>query len=113
MRRGEIWLINLDPAVGAEIQKQRPAVIISNDAVGKLPLKVIVPITAWNDNYVGVDWMVRIKADKINGLDKDSAADTFQIKSVSTTRFINRIGLLTNKIVDEIVGAINTVITDI
>jgi len=47
MRRGEIWLINLDPTVGAEIRKTRPAVIVNDDAVGILPLKVIVPITDW------------------------------------------------------------------
>ncbi|MDP2965956.1 MAG: type II toxin-antitoxin system PemK/MazF family toxin, partial [Pelolinea sp.] len=38
MKRGEIWLVNLDPMTGAEIQKTRPAVIVSNDALGKLPL---------------------------------------------------------------------------
>jgi len=46
MRRGEVWLINLDPTVGAEIQKTRPAVIVNDDAIGILPLKVIVPITS-------------------------------------------------------------------
>ena len=36
MRRGEIWLINLDPTIGAEIKKTRPAVIVNDDAVGIL-----------------------------------------------------------------------------
>jgi hypothetical protein len=39
MRRSEVWLINLDPTVGAEIMKTRPAVIVSDDAIGVLPLK--------------------------------------------------------------------------
>jgi len=43
--RGEVWLINLDPTVGQEIRKTRPAVIVSDDSVGVLPLKVIVPLT--------------------------------------------------------------------
>lgn len=34
MRRGEIWLINLDPTIGSEIRKTRPAVIVNDDAVG-------------------------------------------------------------------------------
>lgn len=51
MKQGEIWLINLDPAVGAEIKKIRPAIIVSDDSLGKLPLKLIVPITDWNDRY--------------------------------------------------------------
>jgi len=49
MRRGEIWLINLDPTVGAEIRKTRPAVIVNDDAIGILPLKVIVPVTDWKN----------------------------------------------------------------
>ena len=51
MRRGEIWLINLDPTVGAEIKKTRPAVVVSDDAIGVLPLKVIVPVTEWKERY--------------------------------------------------------------
>lgn len=51
MRKGEIWLINLDPTVGAEIRKTRPAVIVSEDAIGLLPLRVIVPLTDWKDRY--------------------------------------------------------------
>ena len=39
MRRGEVWLINLDPTIGAEIKKTRPAVIVNDDAVGILPRK--------------------------------------------------------------------------
>lgn len=45
MRRGEVWLVRLDPKVGAEIGKTRPDAIVSDDEVGVLPLKVIVPIT--------------------------------------------------------------------
>ena len=42
MKRGEIWLLNLDPTIGAEIKKTRPAVIVNHDHLGKLPLKIIV-----------------------------------------------------------------------
>ncbi|MEI6065034.1 MAG: type II toxin-antitoxin system PemK/MazF family toxin, partial [Pseudanabaena sp. ELA748] len=45
--RGEIWLVNLEPTVGAEIRKTRPVVVISSDAIGKLPIKLIAPITDW------------------------------------------------------------------
>jgi mRNA interferase MazF len=47
MKQGEIWLINLDPAMGAEIKKSRPAIIVNDDSMGKLPLKIIVPF----ENY--------------------------------------------------------------
>ena len=76
MTRGEIWLINLDPTLGAEIRKTRPAVIVSVDAVGVLPLRVVVPITSWKEHYAQAPWMVRIDPDPQNGLDKVSCADT-------------------------------------
>ena len=60
MRRGEVWLINLDPTVGSEIKKTRPAVIVNDDAIGILPLRVIVPITAWQERYAVAPWMVRL-----------------------------------------------------
>jgi mRNA interferase MazF len=68
VQRGEIWLINLDPTIGAEIKKTRPAVIASHDAIGILPLKVIVPITEWKDRYAVAPWMVRLDPDGQNGL---------------------------------------------
>jgi mRNA interferase MazF len=87
MRRDEIWLINLDPTVGAEIRKTRPALVVSDNAVGILPLKVIVPITDWKDRYAIAPWMVRLEPDRTNGLSKPSAADAFQVRSVAQQRF--------------------------
>ena len=47
MKQTEIWLINLDPTIGSEIIKTRPAIIVNDDNLGILPLKIIVPITDW------------------------------------------------------------------
>jgi mRNA interferase MazF len=94
MKRGEVWLINLDPSIGAEIKKTRPAVIVSSDAVGVLPLRVIVPLTEWKDRYEAAPWMVRIIPGRENGLDKLSAADTFQVRSVVQERFVKKLGML-------------------
>ena len=58
MNQGEIWLINLEPTIGAEIKKTRPAVIVNDNALGRLPLKVIVPITDWKENYSLAPWMI-------------------------------------------------------
>ena len=46
-KRGEIWLVNFDPTVGAEIRKIRPAVVISSNAADRLPIKLVAPITDW------------------------------------------------------------------
>ena len=83
MQRGDIWLINLDPTVGAEIRKTRPAVIVNENGVGVLPLRVIVPLTDWKERYRVAPWMVRIESSKSNGLGKLSAADAFQVRSVA------------------------------
>jgi mRNA interferase MazF len=77
MQRGEVWLISLDPTVGAEIKKTRPAVLVNDDAVGILPLKVVVPITGWKDRHTVAPWMARPEPAAENGLDKPSAADAF------------------------------------
>jgi len=92
MKQGEIWLINLDPTIGAEINKTRPAVIINDNQLGILPLKVIVPITDWKDHYKVAPWMIAIEPSAKNGLLKKSAMDCFQIRSVSKTRLIKKIG---------------------
>lgn len=88
MRQGEIWLVSLDPTVGAEIKKTRPAIIVNNNTLGRLPLKIIVPVTDWKDRYSLALWMVRIVPDKQNKLAKDSSADCFQIRSVAEERCV-------------------------
>jgi mRNA interferase MazF len=110
MRRSEIWLINLDPAVGSEIRKTRPAVIVSDDAIGILPLKVIVPITEWKDRYAIAPWLVRVEPNAENGLEKVSAADAFQVRSVAQERFVKRVGKLSEDAMRKIAGALQIVL---
>jgi mRNA interferase MazF len=111
MKQGEIWVINLDPTIGAEIKKTRPAIIVSDDALGKLPLKVIVPITDWKDKYEVAPWMIKIDPNSNNGLTKESSADCFQVRSVSQERFVKKIDSITNKIQDEIKLALSRVLS--
>ena len=110
MLRGEIWLINLDPTIGAEIRKTRPAAIVSSDAVGILPLKVVVPLTEWKEHYSVAPWMVRVNPAPNNGLDKPSAADAFQVRSVSKERFVRRIGILPEVTLGAIAAALALVL---
>jgi len=110
MKRGEVWLINLDPTIGAEIKKTRPAVIVNADQLGKLPLKVIVPITDWKSHYAVAPWMVKITPSSNNGLSKNSSADCFQVRSVSEERFVKRIGCLTQGQMEEISHGLSAVL---
>jgi mRNA interferase MazF len=95
MSKGEVWLVDLSPTVGDEIRKTRPVVIVNNDAVGILALRVIVPITAWQPKFQKCHWMVPLDPDGTNGLDKASIADTFQVRSLSVQRFSRKLGPLT------------------
>ncbi len=104
--RGEVWEINFDPSEGAEIKKKRPAVVISSDSVGRLPLKIVVPITEWKERYDEFPWHVKIEPNDENGLSKTSVADSFQVKSLSEKRFIKKVGSLTKDQLDQITAAI-------
>jgi mRNA interferase MazF len=110
MKQSEVWLIDLDPTKGAEMQKQRPAIIVNDDRLGKLPLKVIVPITDWKDRYGIAPWMVRIEPTAANGLSKVSCADCFQIRSLSQERLIKKLGSIDNATLLAIKEAIRKVL---
>lgn len=110
MKRGEVWLVNLDPTLGAEIRKTRPAIIVSSDLVGILPLRVVVPLTDWKDRYEVAPWMVHIAPTLSNGLAKPSAADCFQVRSVAVERLVRRIGQVSDDEMEKIVESIKLVI---
>lgn len=110
MNRGEVWLINLSPTIGAEIQKTRPAVIVNDDELGILPLRVIIPLTDWKERYTKAVWHVKIEADKTNNLTKTSSADCFQVRSVAKERFVRKIGEISDEKLLEIETALAKVL---
>jgi mRNA interferase MazF len=110
MLRGQVWLYSADPTVGDEIGKTRPAVIVSNNDLGVLRLKVIAPITGWNEAFSSAVWMVKIEPNSDNGLSKRSAVDTFQVRSVSQQRLIKQVGTLSDEIMDEVSKALGIVL---
>ncbi|MCY4247562.1 MAG: type II toxin-antitoxin system PemK/MazF family toxin [Chloroflexi bacterium] len=110
-QRGDIWLVNFNspmsnqqeavgapasklPTTGDEIDKIRPALVLSIVAKWEVDLRIAVPLRSWKDWFVknGFFWIVPIQRDGTNRLRKDSGADTFQVKSVATQRFTKRIG---------------------
>ncbi|MCK5209588.1 MAG: type II toxin-antitoxin system PemK/MazF family toxin [Cyclobacteriaceae bacterium] len=100
MNFGEVWDVNFSPKVGDEITKRRPAIIVNHDSMAALKLKVVVPIT---DGFRFIrDWHVVLHKTDLNGLDKDSVADCFQIKSISKERFIKKRGELSQDEMDDV-----------
>ena len=110
MNQGEIWMKCLDPTIGAEIRKTRPAVIISSDSVGILPVRLIAPITGWDERYYGNIWHIPITPDATNNLSNPSAIDVLQIRGVDTARLIHRIGKLGLKTMRDITEALIAVV---
>jgi mRNA interferase MazF len=104
-KRGEIWEINLDPTVGVEMQKKRPVVVISSDAAGRLPIKLISPITGWDNRYSNNFWHVKISPNASNGLSKVSAVDVLQSRGVDTARFTKKVGRLDAGLMEDIAAA--------
>jgi mRNA interferase MazF len=109
-QRGEIWLVNFDPTVGTEIQKTRPAVVVNSNAVGRLPIKLVAPLTDWKEYFAPNIWHVRIDPDPINGLTKVSAVDTLQLRGMDRQRFIRKLGDVTPAMMEAIVLAIAAII---
>jgi mRNA interferase MazF len=88
MKRGEVWWVRFDPAVGGEVRKQRPAVIISNDAANKYLNRVqVVPLTSRTDRVYPSEALVRVRR-------KKSKAMADQLTTASKTRLLNRMGRL-------------------
>lgn len=100
MTAGEVWEINFSPQVGDEIRKTRPAIVVNNDTMGSLDLKVVVPVT--DGSKMPREWHVVLSPSPSNGLSKLSIADCFQVKSVSQKRFIRRLGKLSSDEMDDV-----------
>ena len=105
-RRGEVWNVNLDLTVEPEVQTVCPAVVISSDSIEDLPIKWVLPITVWKDQFSGNIWHIRIKPNHTNGLTNVSVVDTLQIRGMTVKRFISRRGRLNATLIDEITAMI-------
>jgi mRNA interferase MazF len=106
IKQSEIWLVNLNPTLGDEINKVRPCLVVNDNSIGKLNSRTVVPITGWNDIYKSVPWMIEITPTKKNGLDKQSSIDTFQIRNLPSKRFVKRLGTVDDSLLFSVHQAI-------
>jgi mRNA interferase MazF len=97
MRRGEVYLVGLDPTSGAEANKTRPAIVVSNDAANIVAARngvgviTVVPVIS-NVNRI-YPFQVLLSPDE-GGLDRESKAQTEQVRAVDVGRFGRRLGVL-------------------
>jgi mRNA interferase MazF len=109
MRRGDIRIVALDPVVGTEADKQRPAVIVSNDGANLTAARLgrgvltVVPLTS-NTERVH-PFQVLLEADAI-GLKDDCKAQAEQVRSVDVQHIGARIGSVPARLMDDLDDAL-------
>ena len=91
VKRGDVWLVNLDPTIRHEIKKSRPSVIIQNDLGNKYsPITIVAPITSQ-----GIEKIYPIEVilgKKSSGLERISKVLLNQIRAVDKRRLIKKLG---------------------
>ena len=98
MRRGQVWLVELDPSRGHEANKTRMVVIVSsdasNDVVHRLQRGVVTVVPLTSASKPAYDFQAAIPAEPGNGLEVNSIAQAEQIRAVDFSRFVRPLGTL-------------------
>jgi mRNA interferase MazF len=105
-RRGDVFIVNLDPAKGAEKKKTRPCIVIQNDVGNRFsPLTIVAVITSQKD--IKKKYPTDIWIDKGHGgLDYPSIIQCDQIRTIDKTRLLKKLGSLGSALMKEVAKAL-------
>jgi mRNA interferase MazF len=107
-RRGEIWWVNLDPAVGNETAKKRPCLILQNDiGNARSNITMVAPLLKGSKAY---PFVVNIEMSPENGLDEDRGIHLEQMRVVDNRRIDRQLGTLEDKYWGKIEQAVGIVL---
>ena len=105
MQRGDVFLVNLDPVVGSEVGKTRPAIVLQNEMANRTsPTVTVIPLSTKVERVF--PFQVLIPAGE-GGLPRESKALCEQIRTLSTRRLLDRLGTLSPERMDEIRSALD------
>ena len=96
IKRGEIYLLDWNPARGSEQAGQGPALIIQNDIANAVPGYPVTIVCAVSSKLKGYPSMVRVEPSATNGLTQVSEVNSAQIMMVQKNRLLAQIGLLSS-----------------
>ncbi|MEK7521289.1 MAG: type II toxin-antitoxin system PemK/MazF family toxin [Patescibacteria group bacterium] len=107
IKRGEIWIANLDPGFGTEIRKKRPVLIISNNTINSYwPKIVAIPITT-KVYYPGIE---KVAIGKESGVKQESEILTTEIRSIDRKRLVEKVGKINDEKMSEVEIALKAVL---
>lgn len=108
MKRGELWIVNLEPGFGREIHKKRPALIISENEINqKTTNTIIIPVSSQVPQKIGIEMVL---VGEKEGLDKPSVLLPLFIRSVDQERLNKKIGALSKQKLQEVETAIQIIL---
>ena len=108
VKRGEIWLVNLEPGFGREIHKKRPALVLSKNSIHlQTGHVIIVPASSQVPTILGIEMVL---VDKIEGLERRSLLLPVFIRSIDQERLVKKIGVIGKAKLQTIEDAIKIVL---
>lgn len=97
MQIGDLYWVNQQPTIGDEIRKKCPVIILNAGHSNHLRLAIVLPVTGWKALWKDHPFFVPLDPTPLNGLEKKSAVDCFQIRAIRHDRFLEKIGKVSDE----------------